>query len=30
VSAVGFIIHNINIFQGGVEPPRRHPEHEVL
>jgi len=30
VSAVGFIIRNINIFLGNVEPPRRHPEHEVL
>jgi len=30
VSAVGFVIHNINIFLGAVEPPRRHPEHEVL
>jgi len=30
VSAVGFVIHNVNVFLGGEEPPRRHPEHEVL
>ena len=30
VSATGFVIHNINVFLGAAEPPRRHPEHEIL
>ena len=30
VSATGFVIRNINIFRGLAEPPRRHPEKEIL
>jgi TRAP-type mannitol/chloroaromatic compound transport system permease small subunit len=30
VSATGFVIRNINIFRGLVEPPQRHPEKEIL
>jgi len=30
VSATGFVIHNINIFLGAVDPPGRHIENEIL
>jgi len=30
VSATGFIIHNINVFLGVVDPPERRIENEIL
>ena len=30
VSATGFVIHNINVFLGVVDPPQRRIENEVL
>ena len=30
VSATGFVIHNINIVLGVVDPPQRHIENEIL
>jgi TRAP-type mannitol/chloroaromatic compound transport system permease small subunit len=30
VSATGFVIHNINVFRGVVDPPKRHIENEIL
>ena len=30
VSATGFIIHNINVFLGVVDPPQRRIENEIL
>ncbi len=30
VSAIGFVIHNINIFLGVIDPPERHIENEIL
>ena len=30
VSATGFVIHNINIFLGVVDPPKRRIENEIL
>lgn len=30
VSATGFVIHNINVFLGVVDPPKRRIENEIL